>query len=647
MEGTVLSTYSVVERSVLRSRLLSHSIIGDVSWIFLDNNRCFVQVGQPEVMKLPAVPDQKITAIIEKIQQNREEQALEELIAWWRLHPAADVREVIEQASAVIAEARNQDLPTIPKKLTDKFQDQWFQVAEQQFPGDIPWLCDGWSSVRIPKLEERCEFFLSRPPDPRMTEPLVQLLSSEQTYAQEMQGFWIKVFLLFEQINEPQIIPHLLAKKQKIAGKRHRHFEAFLERKIDSLLEKIRPLPESYLESKTKALIQKSIQAVAQKDRRERARSLLEQRQNHQRIPEFTQKEQSLCQGVYDQPSDDAARLVLADWLLEREEPRGRFIALQYANSPSSLSSEERKEELLLLRRNVFIWLQPIYRFLEVGTLSFSKGFLSGCNVLRVTQDVIEHPIWNTVTQTVAPAEFLIAKRDSLQVWGRTTQEAPERPFFLTIRVNWFNSQCIPLGTLQLLAREKTRFAVQQIIVSDNKSSSEALEELQLAPLCFPRLKSLAWLAHKKMKLWEKIDHYRNYHQALGWLSAMAIAPQLECLIIGTYGFENLAKDVFDIPSLWAKLHTLQLELGKGWHVFHQRNAKGIWKLRIVRMREQTAEEFKSIHDWCQQAVNSNYERIVIASRSTPFTEEQYLELLTILPTCSKLRLEPFSPPAT
>jgi uncharacterized protein (TIGR02996 family) len=43
--------------------------------------------------------------------------------------------------------------------------------------------------------------------------------------------------------------------------------------------------------------------------------------------------EDKLLAEVYASPDDDAPRLVYADWLQERDDPRGEFIALQIARA--------------------------------------------------------------------------------------------------------------------------------------------------------------------------------------------------------------------------------------------------------------------------------------------------------------------------
>src|SRR5204863_9945107 len=60
------------------------------------------------------------------------------------------------------------------------------------------------------------------------------------------------------------------------------------------------------------------------------------------------------------QPDDDGPRLVLADALLEREDPRGEFMALQLRDARGELAEPERKRMASLLRKHEKAWAGDI-----------------------------------------------------------------------------------------------------------------------------------------------------------------------------------------------------------------------------------------------------------------------------------------------
>src|ERR1043165_3448158 len=77
---------------------------------------------------------------------------------------------------------------------------------------------------------------------------------------------------------------------------------------------------------------------------------------------------------VYAAPDDDGPRLVYADALLERGDPRGELIALQIARArgPVSDDARAREAELLTDHARLAAWGQPLS---TGGTCTFERGF--------------------------------------------------------------------------------------------------------------------------------------------------------------------------------------------------------------------------------------------------------------------------------
>src|SRR4051812_50139153 len=71
----------------------------------------------------------------------------------------------------------------------------------------------------------------------------------------------------------------------------------------------------------------------------------------------------AFLRAIRDRPADDLPRLVYADYLDERGDPRGEFIRLQ-VRRPSLAADDPRRHELLareheLLRAHEEEWLRP------------------------------------------------------------------------------------------------------------------------------------------------------------------------------------------------------------------------------------------------------------------------------------------------
>lgn len=78
-----------------------------------------------------------------------------------------------------------------------------------------------------------------------------------------------------------------------------------------------------------------------------------------------------LLRAIFSRPKDDAPRRVYADWLLERDDPRGEFINLQLASTP------DPKRETRLLKAHGKRWLGP-FQLKLLRKPVFARGFVAG-----------------------------------------------------------------------------------------------------------------------------------------------------------------------------------------------------------------------------------------------------------------------------
>lgn len=114
----------------------------------------------------------------------------------------------------------------------------------------------------------------------------------------------------------------------------------------------------------------------------------------------------ALLAAVYENPADDALRLVYADWLLEHGDPRGEFIRLQYLEHEGTLTARDEKKMNALQRRHAYDWYKGIWAALSrdraqlLGPLLFERGFLVSAEVRppkRAPSDLWLAPEWSTV----------------------------------------------------------------------------------------------------------------------------------------------------------------------------------------------------------------------------------------------------------
>lgn len=106
---------------------------------------------------------------------------------------------------------------------------------------------------------------------------------------------------------------------------------------------------------------------------------------------------EELLAEVYADPDDDGPRLVYADALLERGDPRGELVALQIARARGQISDEGRAREAELLAdpARVAAWAQPLS---SGGACTFERGFPAEISLYRTAKSIVGDPAWATIT---------------------------------------------------------------------------------------------------------------------------------------------------------------------------------------------------------------------------------------------------------
>ena len=100
----------------------------------------------------------------------------------------------------------------------------------------------------------------------------------------------------------------------------------------------------------------------------------------------------TLLNAIYEAPHDEARRMVYADWLQERGDPRGELIVLQY-RTPRTPEQQARERELL--EEHAEQWQG---RLAELTTwVEFERGFLARCGVRRIPTWALKQLEWTTV----------------------------------------------------------------------------------------------------------------------------------------------------------------------------------------------------------------------------------------------------------
>jgi uncharacterized protein (TIGR02996 family) len=119
-----------------------------------------------------------------------------------------------------------------------------------------------------------------------------------------------------------------------------------------------------------------------------------------------TRSAEALLADVYANPEDDAPRLVLADLLLERGDPRGEFIALQVERARTGVE-EPSEREAQLLKKHGKEWLGVLAPILSWGkgyaTTEFRRAFIAKADFILSIGNKLEplraEVAWSTVEE--------------------------------------------------------------------------------------------------------------------------------------------------------------------------------------------------------------------------------------------------------
>jgi uncharacterized protein (TIGR02996 family) len=98
---------------------------------------------------------------------------------------------------------------------------------------------------------------------------------------------------------------------------------------------------------------------------------------------------------VWDELAADGPRLVYADYLASRGDPRGELINLQLARNGGAVTARERR----LLHRHAFDCIEELRPYLY-PEVELARGFVVRCatrHELVIPPDVLEHRSWSTV----------------------------------------------------------------------------------------------------------------------------------------------------------------------------------------------------------------------------------------------------------
>jgi len=321
---------------------------------------------------------------LEHLQQARaaasEEDRLRHLVAAWRAKPAAELATVIVTLGAELDRAR----PRLTGKDKDARLSRWLELQKDHDDVLTGWLLEHSFIGDLHRYQDPSMRKLPRwAPDPRLTDALLARLAPRQYVTINS---WAPLWAALQASRDPRVL-------------------AWLE---SWLTQPDLPAPRKRAAERVVAALEAAFPGGAPQLAADE-RALLESAGSSTRS---AASEDELLAAIWAAPGDDGPRLVYADFLQERGDPRGEFIALQCR---PRLDAASRKRVSALKNEHAARWLGPLApAVLEQKTIAFERGFLALCTVCvswgfhiddlddpreRAIRALSDHPAWATLRE--------------------------------------------------------------------------------------------------------------------------------------------------------------------------------------------------------------------------------------------------------
>lgn len=301
------------------------------------------------------------------------------LLEAWRERRLARTADLV-----AIAARRLPSLAPPKAKNAAEAQAYWLDVAARHDARDLDWLCKTITTSRRDHSMARVEALANWPPDPRAALGLLALVRERPFTSEPNRPFWTLVFRVLARVADESLVPAIASVRPAALVS---NFEAYIESKLRALETTIERRPR--LETPTA-----------------RELELLDAIAAALAVPgeaEAQKTEADFLAEIWANPKDDGPREVFADWLLERNDPRGELIALQMTRTRGGATRESLKREQKLLAEHARTWMGPLEPAVQAKAYRFERGFLYACKVdwrrMLTTPGLVNHPAWATVRE--------------------------------------------------------------------------------------------------------------------------------------------------------------------------------------------------------------------------------------------------------
>ncbi|MBM4781880.1 MAG: hypothetical protein GQE15_29730 [Archangiaceae bacterium] len=404
------------------------------------------------------------------------------LLEAWRAVPAPRIADVLDGLSK-----RSPRGPIQGKNQAELTRAFLERVAEKN-PLDPPRLAEVIGTTRSQQMVEQLEALLDWPADPRWTTPFLRLLTNPPFTGSGTQSAWRRLFKLLQQTADPRLLERLPALD----------FAALLVRPGQANVEAF--AAEFFTERRDAVLA-----AVRKKHKAGAPRIGAADEATLAAIERLvaTDTVTQLEAQVFAAPQSEAPA-VLTDYLLEKGDERGEFMALQQQRLVGRLSEEQEAREEALLEKHATTWLGALATVVEPTTVRFERGFPAACELTTgqpaLLASVANDPAWATVRH--------------LHLHSDVPQTLLRSPALKQLEAVTLIREAAARAMLNAPEAWPWRQVALDLPSYQSRSADVALLQRRLTAT-FPNLTSLA------------LDGYQNADDAFDWVTSLPVMAQL------------------------------------------------------------------------------------------------------------------------
>ncbi|MGC4119609.1 MAG: TIGR02996 domain-containing protein [Myxococcales bacterium] len=317
------------------------------------------------------------------------ERTLDHLLAAWREKRDGRLASLVDGVSRELTASLP---PLVMKPLAAQWQ-QWCAVADLQRSADL----DRLLAVPLPRKWTEAEPLLEHlyrwPHDPRLARGLAEIVANDTVYskagdnrADQVLSFYHRLMGHLVALRDPRALGALESDKETKALP----YSSWRNMRGE-FAARLRALPAAALTEDEASLVDEMSSRYAG----EAARA----------AKSATTAEELLAQ-IYADPDDLSARAVYGDWLSERGDPRGEFVALQLARE------RHPAREALLLKRHGRQWGGPLDGLFDLTHRVFEGGLLAGGRLANdyqrraIAPEALAEPAWRVITTLELPLSY-------------------------------------------------------------------------------------------------------------------------------------------------------------------------------------------------------------------------------------------------